>query len=572
MSSIGNVGAKIGAITNAVERGLAKIDPNDDPEAEPLGLPPLIALAIALTWSVWMFWHWKFQPMQDLGHHIGLTAVVADYNTKGSLYPALYDHPNPLNANSLLYFVAGYGARLHLLGVTNCVRLCLVGYLVGVPLANLFALRVFGRSPWAAVVSVPFAFAHNMNFVAGFANLLFAGPFMVLAIPLFYRVLMKPTWKRAAWAALMFVLVFLAHAHIFLWVGALSFSLTFVFFIATFFERRADLKQRLVRAAVVAGVSFACVVPSLILFYRWYQWSFGAGKDQGAISATTSGWDQNFGAQFKTVDGLFTDLSHYALKTYVQMDDLALLWKFGVLMMIAIGCSRLKRWARPPVMEIAFALTVASYFLMPEAIDSNSVVGSRQLGVSLWIVSPLFSPVPAKVSRFARLVVIVGICWLTKDSMQIWNDNLATFERTEAAGLEYVLDAAPPRQHMHLVKVMTDMSAIFTWKSLWHVEKYYMADQFGQVADNPAIVSTSSIRYRAGVDPHRITYHSADWPKWDELWNNYELVLVHGWHPTDAQLDLAKSHAVRVRKSGNWELWRKHGAWETGDAQVSSGH
>src|ERR1039457_4017261 len=144
MSETANFGARVGEIANAIERALAKIDPNDDPEAEPL------ALAAALSWSVWMFWHWKFQPMQDLGHHIGLSAIVADYNSKNSLYPALYDPPDPLNANSLLYFVAGYLGRLRIIGVTNCVRLCMVGYLAGVPLANLYALRVFGRSPWAA--------------------------------------------------------------------------------------------------------------------------------------------------------------------------------------------------------------------------------------------------------------------------------------------------------------------------------------------------------------------------------------------------------------------------------------
>jgi hypothetical protein len=570
MSGIGNVGARIGAVANAIERALAKIDPNDDPEAEPLSIFALLALAGALWWSVWMFWHWKFQPMQDLGHHIGLSAIVADYNTKGSLYPALYDPPDPLNANSLLYFVAGYLGRLHIIGITNCVRLCLVGYLAGVPLANLYALRVFGRSAWAAVISVPLVFANNMNFVAGFANLLFAAPFMVLTIPLFYRALAKPSWKRTAWAALMFVLVFLAHAHIFLWLGAMSFVMTLVFFFMAFFKRRADLRQRLVRAALVAGISLACVTPSLILFYRWYQWSFGAGKDQGAITTTTSGWDQAYGAQFKTVDGLFHDFYNYGLKTFIQMDDLAILWKMGVLFIIAVGCSRLKRWSRPPVMEMAFALTIASYFLLPESIDSNSVVGSRQVGVALWLVSPLFSPVSVKVSRAARYIVVAGILWVTKESLTAWQDKLVQFEHTEAAGLEYVLDAAPPRQHMHFVKVMSDFSAVFTWKPLWHVEKYYMSDQLGQVADNPAIVSTSSIRYRVGVNPHRITYHSPDWPKWDELWNNYELVLVHGWHPTDEQLEIAKSHAVRVRKAGNWELWRKHGPWETGAAPVSS--
>ncbi|MGH7285553.1 MAG: hypothetical protein ACRELY_28865 [Polyangiaceae bacterium] len=566
---IRDVGARIGEVVRTLEAGLATIDPNDDPQAEPVSAFALLALAWALVWAVSMFWRFKFQPMQDLGHHIGLSAIVADYNNPKSLYPALYDPPDPFLANSLLYFVAGYMARLHVFGVTNCVRLCLVFYLVGVPLANLYALRVFGRSAWAAVISVPLTFAHNMNFVAGFANLLFAGPFMVLAIPLFYRLLVKPSWQRFVWASLMFVLVFLAHAHIFLWTGALCFTLTLAFFIYAFFEKRRDAFQRSVRALKIAGISALCVTPSLLLFYRWYQWAFGAGRTEGAITTTTSGWDNKFGAIYHTTDGLFHNLYGYCLKTYIQMDDLDLIWKLIVLGLVAMACSRLKKWNRPPVMEVAFTLTVVSYFMLPESIDSNSVVGSRQIGVGLWIIAAIFSPVPARVSWAARYAVIGGILWFTNASLALWHHNLLAFENTEAAGLEYVLDAAPPREHLHLVKVMPDTSAVFMWKPLWHVDKYYMSDDLGQVADNPAIVSTSSIRYRAGVNPHRITYHSADWPNWAELWDNYELVLVHGWHPTDEQLEKAKSHAVRVRKAGNWELWRKHGPWETGEAPVA---
>ncbi len=563
------IGARGRAIVVAIETALAKIDPNDDPNAEPLSVFALAALGWAISVSVAMYWRYKFQPMQDFGHHVGLSAIVADYNQPGSLYPALYDPPDPLNANSLLYFVAGYLGRLHVASVTDCVRFCMVIYLAGVPLANLYALRVFGRSAWAAVIAVPLAFAYNMNFVGGFANLLFAAPFMVLAIPLFYRLLIKPSWQRLLWASAMFVLVFLAHAHVFLWLGALSFVLTFWMFVLAFFEPRKSAKKRVLRAGVVAGLSALSVTPALLLFYRWYQWAFGAEKDVGAITTTTSGWDNKYGAVFKTTDGLFHDLYNYAMKTTIAADDLDLIWKLGILALVALALSRLKKWSRPPVMELAFMLTVLSYFLMPESIDSNSVVGSRQIGISFWIIAAVFSPVPAKVSRVARYIVVIGILWFTKDSFAFWQTKLNLFEHTEAAGLEYVLDAAPPRQHLHLVKVMSDMSTVFTWKPLWHVDKYYMSDKLGQVADNPAIVSTSSIRYRVGVNPHRITHHSADWPSWSELWDNYELVLVHGWHPTDAQLELAKSHAVRVRKSGNWELWRRHGDWETGDAQVS---
>ncbi|HEX7665583.1 MAG TPA: hypothetical protein VF407_13750, partial [Polyangiaceae bacterium] len=501
------VGARVRSVAVAIEGALAKIDPNDDPNAEPISVFALLALAWAIVISVGMYWRWKFQPMQDLGHHIGLSAVVADYNKPGSLYPALYDPPDPLNANSLLYFVAGYFGRLRLLSVTDCVRACMVIYLAGVPLANLYALRVFGRSAWGAVIAVPLAFVLNMNYVGGFANLLFAAPFMVLTIPLFYRLLVKPSWQRFVWAAVMFVLVFLAHAHVFLWTGALSFTLTLWMFGLSFFERRKSAKQRVIRASIIAGLSALCVTPALLFFYRWYQWSFGAGKDVGAITTTTSGWDNRFGAMFHPTDGLFHNLYAYCLKTFVQNDDLDLVWKLMVLGLVAIACSRLKKWDRPPVLELAFALTVLSYFELPESIDSNPVVGSRQIGVGLWIIAAIFTPVPAKVSRVARYVVIAGILWFTKESFDAWRAKLVLFEHTEAAGLEYVLEAAPPRQHLHMVKVMSDMSTVFTWKPLWHVDKYYMSDKLGQVADNPAIVSTSSIRYRAGVNPHRITMH-----------------------------------------------------------------
>lgn len=562
LSPLAVVVATIAMARSVSAKALARIDPNDDEDAEPLGLVPLITLGVALTYSLWMFWHWKFQPMQDLGHHVGLSAVVADYGRPGSLYPALYDRPDPLNANSLLYSFAGYLGKM--IGVSNAVRLGMTFYLAGVPLANLYALRVFGRSPWGAVLTVPLAY--NMNFVGGFANLLFAAPFMVLTMPVFYRTLIAPTWKRIVASALLLVAVFLSHAHAFLWVGVLSFTLTVAFFVLALVTRGLSIKERLRAGFKVAGAALVSVIPAMLLFYRWYQWSFGTGKAEGSVQTLTSGFDNHFGAAFKTPAALFTDLWNYALKVFVDETDLILVYKIGILMMVAVCFSRLHKWRRPVVMEMAFALTIASYFFMPEAIDSNPVVGSRQIGVALWFVGAMVSPVPASVSRLARWIVIAGILYCTRDYLRAWHDHMVTFEKTEANGIEYVLDQTPYRQRMHYVKVSTDFSKVFTWKPNWHVEKFYMADRFGQVPDNPAIVSTSSIRYKAGVDPHRITYHGPDWASWSDLWSYHELVLVHGWEPTEKQLEEAKLHAVRIRKEGSWELWRKKGDWqEKGD-------
>ncbi|WP_394824062.1 hypothetical protein [Pendulispora albinea] len=560
-------------IRDRSRRFLARFDPNDDPLAEPLTLLPLVVLFVALAFSVWTYWRWKFQPMQDLGHHIGLSAVVADYGRAGSIYPPLYDPPNPLNANALLYFVAGYAGKI--IGVTPAVRLGMTFYLVGVPLANLYALRAFGRSAWGAVLSVPLVY--NMNYVGGFANLLFAAPFMVLAIPVFHQMLEAPTRWRVRIAAILLICTFLAHAHAFLWTGALTFVLTLYHFVRALARSSAavslasdgtrtggEARARLIGAAKVAMFAFAAALPSLLLFFNWYTFAFGSGKIQGAGTTGTVGIEQNFAAEFKTPSGLFHDLFAYALNIYTDDSDMIALYGLGGLALGAIAFSRLHHWRKPPVLEAAFAITVISYFFLPEAIASNPVVGSRQIGVSLWLFfSAIVTPVPARVSRFARFAVVAGIVLWTGDFLRTWYKHLVVFEQTEANGIEFVLEQTPYRQNLHMVKVSPDTSAIFAWKPNWHVDKYYMSDRFGQVPDNPAIVSTSSIRYRAGIDFHRITGHSADWSKWPEVWNNFELVLVHGWNPTRDQLAAATQHGVRIRKMGDWELWRKKGDWQT---------
>lgn len=62
-----------------------------------------------------------------------------------------------------------------------------------------------------------------MNHVAGFSNLVFAGPFLVASVPCFYRAIAKPTASRVILSSVLFACVFLAHAHIYLWLGVLTF-------------------------------------------------------------------------------------------------------------------------------------------------------------------------------------------------------------------------------------------------------------------------------------------------------------------------------------------------------------
>jgi hypothetical protein len=129
-----------------------KIDPNDDPSAEPISVPARVVLLLATTVSTWMFLRWKIQPTQDFGHHLAMVAVVADYHHPDSLYPAIYKPFDWLSTNSLLYSVAAILGQL--ISPSLAFRLCMASYVGGMPLVTLWSLRVFGRSAWGAILAV----------------------------------------------------------------------------------------------------------------------------------------------------------------------------------------------------------------------------------------------------------------------------------------------------------------------------------------------------------------------------------------------------------------------------------
>ena len=538
----------------AVRGLLARFDPNDDPDAEPLGILPLLVLLGATSFSTWMYLRWKFQPMQDLGHHAALSAVVADYGRPGSLYTALYEPFDPVTANSLLYEVAGRLGRL--VGVTNALRACMAFYVGGMPLVALYALRVFGRSAWPAILAVPLVY--NMIYVAGFANMLFAAPFMVLALVELYRLLDAPSWGRLTRAAALFTLVFLAHAHMFLWIGALSFLLTFAFVLLVPLRAPGGVAA-LRRAGILAGSAFLAVLPSLLFFLHWYRRTFGPGRAEGGITQVTGTASNLFGAYFATPAQLFASFAD-SFRLYPTGDeDLKELMALILLVGVAFSLGRLHRYRRPPVLELACVVTGISYFFLPVGLQGHDVLNARQLAIALWFLPAFVSPVPAAVSRAARGIVILSIVVLSGAMLRSWYHHLVPFEREEAQGLETVMRAAPPRMRLHYVKLEPD-SAYFTWRSWWHIEKIYMSDKLGQTPDTPGILSTGAIHYRAGVDIHRLGNHSPYWQDESAIWKNFDLVLVHKWHPSPDQIRRAKEHGDRLAQAGDWELWQSREA------------
>lgn len=533
---------------NRMLRILRALDPNDDPSAEPLSMVALVTFVVTTSISVFLFLRWRVQPMQDLGLHASMAAIIADYNKAGSIYPAIYKPPDYLNTNSLLCTIAGLSGRI--LPPATAFKLTLALYVAGIPLANLYALRVFGRSAWGAVIAVPLAY--NFSFVYGFCSFLFAGPLAIVAIPLFYRMLVRPTRRRVIAVAIVVTLLFLAHQHVFLWTGVLLFTMTLVGVLVS--TKRLVFGYPTTKPWTIAWVSLVAVLPSLLLLVRWYVHSTRppAPDELTLVKPESLTWP-SFVASLKPASRSFGDLQAIFNLTNNEGDHrfYAALLIFAI---ICIAIGRLHTWKRPPVLEIACALTLTSFFVMPEDFGGQQVIASRQLGFGLWFAAALFTPVPGRVSRLGRLVAVVGVSSLAIFHLSYWAATMRKFEKNEVAGFDEVMAAAPPRKRLFYAKPDPE-SKYFPVRTFWHVEKWYMLLKQGQCDENPAYSNMQPIRYRSTYPIARLE-SDTHWPNVLKIWESFDLILVRRWQPTPHDLQLANEYGERVAKSGDWELWR----------------
>lgn len=543
-------------VTRAVRRGLRAIDPNDDPTAEPLSPVALLALLVLSGVSVYLFLRWKIQPMQDFGHHVAMTAVVTDYAREGSIYPAIYKPFDYLNTNSLLYSVAGLTGKV--IGPSWAIRIWAASYLGLVPLATLYAHRVFGRSAWGAVMAVPLAY--DMSYVFGFANFLFAAPLAILALPLFYRMLVAPSWRRVLAVSVLLALLFLAHVHVFMWTGALLITMTLIaFVVALHGHLLGSPRMPRTSALKIALLSLLSVLPAMGLFARWMIRSReGTAPDEMSLIGMNPVTWEGFKAAIPSQAQLLSQLHN--LTVIVRGDERASFVVWALLVGLAsVAIARLRSWRRPPVMELAAMLSLGSYFFLPEDAGGQAVIGSRQVDIALWFAPAFFVPVTARETKLGRWFVVAAVCALASMHLTTWSKQLARFQADEVFGFEEVLAAAPPRKRMHYVN-HRPQSRYFPLNAFWHVEKWYMADALGQCNENPAWGGMNSIRYRKSYDFHRPTNHQASWVSMDEIWDNFDVILTHHWEPSPAQLAIAQERGELLAKKGTWELWRSRDA------------
>lgn len=528
---------------------LKRIDPAPD-DAEPLTPLPLVTLAVLTTISTALFMWGPAPPMQDLGHHAAVTAVVAGYNKAGSLYPALYHPLDPLGVNSLLYTVSGYLGRV--LPPAFAFRASIASYHALTPLATLYTLRVFGRSPWAAVASIPVLY--NLSYVFGFVNFLVAAPLSIASIGALHRLLREPTWGRFARTALLIFLLALAHVHVFAWTGVLLGALALAHVIAaigpSLTVRRGPGPLK------TAAFSALVVTPAMAIFARWYLRILrGPAPDEYVIYHAEKPTAESYKTSLKPIAQSLRDLGDFTSLTTTDDDARLLVFLLAcavVALVLRLRAGRVRHW---PVLELCAIVTGLSYFFIPEHYGGQAVIASRQIGFALWFAPVFFDPPPAKGTRVPRLVVVGLTVWLAVFRLATWSEGLRGFWK-ETAGLEAVLRAAPKNKRLQYNN-MEPGSRYFRLGTFRHVEKLYMLYGFGQCDDNPALGTMSAIRYRSTFVRGALPVHAGSWPRSEELWRDFELLLVHKWRPSNAELEAAKAHGDLVIKRGDWELWQR---------------
>src|SRR5207247_2004479 len=140
-----------------------------------------------------------------------------------------------------------------------------------------------------------------------------------------------------------FVLLFLGHAHLFLWTGAICFLVVLAFVGYALARHDAPLRARAKRAGSAALGAVLAVTPALLLFAHWYSRTFGAGREQGAVMNATAGIKENFGAYYRPMPELFSGFFQ-TFQVLQDGTDAKLLVYLIALIAVAVALARLHRF------------------------------------------------------------------------------------------------------------------------------------------------------------------------------------------------------------------------------------
>jgi hypothetical protein len=535
-------------------RVLKHLDPCEDPAAERVSTAFLVAFALAAACSVFILFRYEYEPSRDGGFHASCVRILHDRNIPGSVVHDRYEPMDAFSANTLFYSFASVLAKVF--DPYTAFKLMRLEYFLGLPMVTLYALRRLGRSPWGALLAFPMAYAQA--YAGGFVNFTFGAPLLIAALLAHWLFLERPTVRRGAALAVFCALAFLSHAHVYLWLGALLVPMSLYGAGRELGRLERDVPARLRAALKSLLLSAACAVPSVILFGRWYWRFYGPHRVHSEESLAAAGLNTAgphwLSLNVKMIEALWGPR--------VSKHEHEGSWPIlaAVLVVLALSLAQREKRRSPPFFELCGLVTLAGYFYMPDDI-SGQQFARRYWDMGLWLVPFFVTPVLASTSRWARAFIICAILALTFGRLRDIQAMVRRFNVDELAGFDAMIAAAPHEDLLVAWSVNNVDSPNVIWLpwAQWH---QIFAARTGLEA--PLYVSdkdsNAPVHYRLGPPaPPTLIIDTPDWGAHPGLWDHYDLVLVKGWHPNDAQLGVVREHAVLLASSHEWQLWRRIG-------------
>jgi hypothetical protein len=493
-------------------------------------------------------------PGQDQHFHL----LVAALNGMSSDHPvkALYAPLSPLDANTLVYFVAYPFERM--LGPVAAFQIAaVVTIYLGFPIAVAYALTRIGRPPWGALLAFPIIYTCNTWFNGGFYPFLCASGFFVIAIAE-HDVLLRSEGRAARRAgvtcAIACVLAFLAHAHVYAWLMGLLALAMLIAIAARAFADGLALPRRAAREALrKATRSLLAVAPSLALFALWY----------GRLPSAPMRVDP----PLIEAQGLLSDKLHNVITLLLPTraeDAFFHLTVFFVLVLGVLVLVRRNEARGSLVFELCLLVTAASFFVLP-VVHHGQTIAQRQLDMALWLLPFVLFPSRvrwASVDGIAVAAVLAFSIW----RMQHFADYLRRLDEEDYRGLLEVSAACKklaPTDRAATLAFVNEHEQSAYWQSLGPQQSHEtLAAVCGletPVYDtNVYPHSMLPLRYRGHISAPVTILHDAN--KWYErpgLFRDFDFVLVKGWSATPEDEPTLRQHAELVAHAGDYQLWRR---------------
>jgi hypothetical protein len=509
-----------------------RLDPAPSPSAPGHGVTFVFCFSILALFTMWLLIVHRYLPGTDTPYHAYGARVWIDAGKAGTPY-AGYEPRHVFEANTLLYDVVGILSIVF--SPFTAYRIASAYYFIGFPLACVYALRAFGRSPWGSLLAFPLCY--NEAFSSGYMSFNFAAPTFVLAIVEYWRFTARPTWRRGLVVALLFLFVFLSHAHVYLWLGVIVVMMLL----------GKILSWRAIVGSAVVGL------PSLLVFRSWYARGYGQGHAVNAgpnVSLTDSMTSLPIVQKF--TGGILQTFSAslHPWETHVVL-------ALGVLVIFAMGLQRAQNDRTSTIPELAVIVTAISYYVLPDSL-AGQMVAPRQWYMVAWLVPLVVTPVTFKIAPGRALAVIAGILAWTGTRMWMVNGQLTKFTQEEMYGLDDLARTAPKEPGLKIAYAGVDPNCA-SWKtSHGHTYAFVAAERSYEGPLEPSdSTSVAAVRYQVGPPlPIKHIYFDAGWYADPDIWR-YDLILVRRWKPTHEQKAAAESKGTLVAAGGDWELWRR---------------